>query len=99
MTAPRKGSVVVLAGTRKGAFVFRSDARRKSWSVEGPHFAGGTVTKGGVRYEQDSGLYVECVWHVRPGRASEPGAERLLCGFGFQLLEDFVLPPAPPEGS
>ncbi len=43
MTAPRKGSVVVLAGTRKGAFIFRSDARRKSWSVEGPHFAGGTV--------------------------------------------------------
>ncbi len=40
MGRPRKGSVVVLVGTRKGAFVFRSDARRRHWSVEGPHFAG-----------------------------------------------------------
>ncbi len=111
MTAPRNGSVVVLVGTRKGAFIFRSDARRRSWAVEGPHFAGGTIhhfvldprdcetlyaatysawwgadiqrsrnwgrtwlkTKGGVRYEKDTGLSVKCVWHIRPGRASEPG--------------------------
>jgi len=40
MAIPKRGSVVVLVGTRKGAFILRSDARRKSWSVEGPHFAG-----------------------------------------------------------
>ncbi len=111
MAKPRKGSVVVLAGTRKGAFVFRSDARRKTGALEGPHFAGQTVhhfildprepqmlyattytdwwggdiqrsrdwgrnwekTKGGVRYDKDSGLSVKCVWHIRPGHASEPG--------------------------
>ncbi len=111
MAIPKRGSVVVLVGTRKGAFILRGDARRKSWSVEGPHFAGfevhhfildprdhGTLfaatyvswwgadiqrsrnwgrtwlrTKGGVRYEKDSGLSVKCIWHVRPGRASEPG--------------------------
>ena len=32
--------VRVLIGTRKGAFVASSDASRKQWKVEGPHFAG-----------------------------------------------------------
>src|SRR5207302_5503219 len=32
--------VRVLVGTRKGAFVLNSDASRKRWKVEGPHFAG-----------------------------------------------------------
>ncbi len=111
MSSPKRGSVVVLVGTRKGAFVFRSDARRKSWAVAGPHFPGQNVfhfildlrdpatlfaatytewwggdiqrsrnsgrtwqgTKGGVRYAEEAGLSVKCVWHVRPGRASEPG--------------------------
>jgi BNR/Asp-box repeat len=30
----------VLVGTRKGAFILTSDAARKQWSVDGPHFAG-----------------------------------------------------------
>lgn len=112
MVSARKGSVMILVGTRKGAFIFRSDARRRSWSLDGPHFPGYQVhhfiadprdsgktlyaatytdwwggdiqrshnggrtwlrTKGGVRYEQDSGLSVKCVWHIRPGRPNEPG--------------------------
>jgi photosystem II stability/assembly factor-like uncharacterized protein len=32
--------VRVLVGTRKGAFVLTSDAKRKTWDVAGPHFAG-----------------------------------------------------------
>jgi BNR/Asp-box repeat len=32
--------VRVLAGTRKGAFILSSDASRKNWTVDGPHFAG-----------------------------------------------------------
>jgi len=32
--------VRVLVGTRKGAFVLTSDAGRKSWTVDGPHFGG-----------------------------------------------------------
>ena len=32
--------VRVLVGTRKGAFVLTSDAKRKKWDVSGPHFAG-----------------------------------------------------------
>jgi len=35
--------VRVLVGTRKGAFVLSSDASRKRWDVEGPHFAGWEV--------------------------------------------------------
>lgn len=111
MVKPKRGSVVVLVGTRKGAFIFRSDARRKTWALDGPHFAGFNVhhfildprdrealyaatytewwgadiqrsrnwgrtwrrTKGGVRYEKESGLSVKCAWHIRPGRAGEPG--------------------------
>jgi photosystem II stability/assembly factor-like uncharacterized protein len=32
--------VRVLVGTKKGAFVLTSDGSRKSWEVNGPHFAG-----------------------------------------------------------
>jgi hypothetical protein len=33
-------NVRLLVGTRKGAFVLTSDAKRKDWKVDGPHFAG-----------------------------------------------------------
>src|SRR5207237_7151072 len=33
-------AIRVLAGTRKGAFILSSDAKRKKWKVDGPHFAG-----------------------------------------------------------
>ncbi len=32
--------VRVLVGTRKGAFILTSDAKREKWDVTGPHFAG-----------------------------------------------------------
>src|SRR5437660_5832207 len=32
--------VRLLVGTKKGAFVLTSDAKRKDWKVDGPHFAG-----------------------------------------------------------
>lgn len=32
--------VRVLVGTRKGAFILRSDERREAWTVDGPHFPG-----------------------------------------------------------
>ncbi len=33
-------SIRVLVGTRKGAFILTSDAKREKWKVDGPHFAG-----------------------------------------------------------
>jgi len=42
--AAKNGSeVVLLVGTMKGAFVFRSDPSRKNWRMEGPHFRGESV--------------------------------------------------------
>src|SRR3954447_24830917 len=32
--------VRVLVGTRKGAFILSSDAKRENWQLDGPHFAG-----------------------------------------------------------
>ena len=38
-TAP----LALLVGTRKGAFVLRSDAKRRAWRLQGPHFLGQIV--------------------------------------------------------
>ena len=37
------GRVVLLVGTRKGAWFFHGDASRKRWRVDGPHFLGHIV--------------------------------------------------------
>jgi photosystem II stability/assembly factor-like uncharacterized protein len=36
----KMSGVRVLVGTRKGAFILTSDAKRERWDVNGPHFAG-----------------------------------------------------------
>jgi BNR/Asp-box repeat len=41
--SPKKGDVVVLVGTMKGAFVFSSDKSRKRWKVGGPYSIGSPV--------------------------------------------------------
>jgi hypothetical protein len=38
-----EGSVLLLVGTMKGAFLLWSDDTRKKWRVEGPHFHGESV--------------------------------------------------------
>ena len=35
--------VVLLVGTRKGAFLYRGDAARRRWRLDGPHFLGSIV--------------------------------------------------------
>jgi hypothetical protein len=37
------GRLVLLVATRKGAWLFHSDARRKTWTADGPHFLGHKV--------------------------------------------------------
>jgi len=39
----REKEVLLLVGTMKGAFFYRSDAARRNWNVEGPHFRGESV--------------------------------------------------------
>ena len=41
--SPRKGDALILVGTMKGAFILRSDARRRDWEVGGPYFPGNVV--------------------------------------------------------
>jgi photosystem II stability/assembly factor-like uncharacterized protein len=42
--SPQRGSpVTLLIGTRKGAFIYRTDASRRNWQVDGPHFLGSIV--------------------------------------------------------
>ena len=36
--------LVILVATRKGAWLFRGDARREAWVVDGPHFLGHTIS-------------------------------------------------------
>ncbi len=47
MTAPRlsvrDGDILLLVGTAKGAFLFRSDRSRRRWEKSGPHFPGRSV--------------------------------------------------------
>jgi photosystem II stability/assembly factor-like uncharacterized protein len=40
---PSTGEVVLLVGTRKGAFFLRSDRTRTDWQLHGPHFLGNIV--------------------------------------------------------
>jgi hypothetical protein len=42
--APATSRVIVLVATRKGGWLFHSDARRKTWRVDGPHFLGHVIT-------------------------------------------------------
>lgn len=50
---PKAGSVLVLVGTMKGAFILSSDASRKTWKVDGPHFAGEAVYS--IAFDQRAG--------------------------------------------
>jgi serine/threonine protein kinase len=40
---PKKGDVLLLVGTTKGAFLLRSNSRRSRWEVGGPYFHGHAV--------------------------------------------------------
>jgi photosystem II stability/assembly factor-like uncharacterized protein len=42
--APKTTRPVVLVATRKGAWLFHGDARRKTWVADGPHFLGHTIS-------------------------------------------------------
>ena len=36
--------IVILVATRKGAWLFHGDAKRKAWQADGPHFLGHTIS-------------------------------------------------------
>ena len=42
-TAQTISQVALLVATKKGGFILRSDARRRAWTIDGPHFLGNIV--------------------------------------------------------
>ena len=50
---PAPGDVLLLIGTTKGAFIVSSDAARRTWTVNGPHFPGEAVYS--IAYDQRAG--------------------------------------------
>ena len=43
-TSAPAARLLILVATRKGAWFFHGDARRKTWATDGPHFLGHTVS-------------------------------------------------------
>ncbi|HEY6134754.1 MAG TPA: glycosyl hydrolase [Rubrivivax sp.] len=43
-TAAKPRRLVILVATRKGAWLFHGDARRKAWRCDGPHFLGHNIS-------------------------------------------------------
>jgi len=106
-----KGDVLILLGTKKGAFILNSDQARKNWSMAGPYCPGSEVfhlvydqreegrlfaasnsmiwgpeiqfsdnlgrsrasAETQPKFSGDGGPIVKNLWHVEPGRDSEPG--------------------------
>ncbi|HTE86101.1 MAG TPA: exo-alpha-sialidase [Dehalococcoidia bacterium] len=103
-------NVMVMVGTRKGAFIMESASARKDWKVRGPYLEGQNVMhmafdrrtgttfaavgdpwfgsrvyrstdqgrtwdepQSGPVFPEGTGLTLDKVWHVEPGRPEEPG--------------------------
>ncbi len=60
----REGDVLLMVGTTKGAFLFRSDGRREDWEMVGPHFPGEEVYA--LAFDQRAGR--RALW-AAPGSA------------------------------
>ena len=68
-----KGDVIVLVGTRKGAFILSSSRERKDWSLSGLHFAGGDVFH--MAYDPRSGAIVAATNYMAWGSEIETSAD------------------------
>jgi photosystem II stability/assembly factor-like uncharacterized protein len=78
-------TIRVLVGTRKGAFILTSDGARRSWRIDGPHFAGWEIyhLKGSpaeperIYASQSSGWFGQVVQRSDDGGRtwSTPGGE------------------------
>lgn len=106
-------SVRVLVGTRKGAFILSSDARRQKWSVSGPLFAGWEVyhVKGSpadpdrIYASQTSGWFGQIIQRSSDGgitweQPGTPPGESLTTPEGFPKGESnkFVYDTSPETG-
>jgi hypothetical protein len=58
MTRLRKSDFLLLVRAAKGGFVFRSDARRKNWSVSEPLFKGLMANRRTARHPPSGGVRI-----------------------------------------
>jgi photosystem II stability/assembly factor-like uncharacterized protein len=65
--AAKGGNHLVLVGTRKGVFMLRSDASRRKWTLNGPHFLGAIVYHAVLDPRDKKTLLVACrTGHLGP---------------------------------
>jgi len=86
-----KKGVTLYVGTRKGAFIFRSDSARRKWKVEGPIMLGHTVT----HIVPDPRAPKTLVMAARPGHLG-PQVHR--SKDGGKTWKEASVPPAFPKG-
>jgi hypothetical protein len=55
----KKGTALIMVGTKKGAFVFESDDGRRTWKASGPWFEGDEVYH--VAHDRRNGVLLACV--------------------------------------
>jgi photosystem II stability/assembly factor-like uncharacterized protein len=69
--------VRVLVGTRKGAFIFESDAKRETWTTTGPHFAGWEIYHVNGSPADPNRLYASqsSGWHGQMIQRSDDGGQ------------------------
>ena len=83
-------AIRVLVGTKKGAFILNSDAKRERWSVAGPHFPGweiyhlkgSPVDPGRIFASQTSGWFGQIIQRSNDGGLTweQPGSESASAG-------------------
>ncbi len=57
-----KGQILLFAGTKKGLFIFRSDADRRNWRVTEPHFPGWAAQH--TSYDPRNGMIYVALDHM-----------------------------------
>ncbi len=86
-----KGRVCLLVGTRKGGFVFTSDANRKRWKATGPHMKGNEIYH--MAYDRRSSVMLASVisghWGPTVARSDDMG----------ETWKESRTPPRFPKGS
>jgi photosystem II stability/assembly factor-like uncharacterized protein len=80
--------LLVLVGTRKGAFIFESDSSRQEWQLHGPHFLGWTLQH--MKYDDRSGFLYAVLDHAVYGSNLHRSADQ---GQSWQMVGAPQFPP------
>src|SRR5256885_911272 len=80
-------AIRVLAGTRKGAFILTSDAKRKNWKVDGPHHVFAGVEDAALFQSKDGGA----TWEELSGLRKHDTGPKWQPGAGGMCLHTILL--------